>query len=201
MAVAAQAAVARYRAPVATSVGRRSQSRCNTGAVADDWIEIGWVKSRHESTRHADSARLLDVWLAERHLSRTLITDHEIRIDLVHLGPGNGCDVRVLVNRAAIERASASGPPADALIQHLADLESPWDEHAGRSYDPVALVRYALTWPTDYWPGLALRWLEEGLSAGELLDDLDRFAAQAQRAQSQRHRAQAIRRAAGRSTI
>lgn len=165
--------------------------------MADDWIEVGWVQSRRESERHAEAVRLLDLWLAERRLSRTSIDERDVRIDLVYLGPGNGCDVRVLVNRAAIESASKNASPTDPLIQHLADLESPWDAHVAREYDPVELVRHALAWPTDYWPGLALRWLEQGVPADDLLDDLNRFEAQSHRAQSQRHRARALRKAAG----
>ena len=92
---------------------------------------------------------------------------------------------------------TTDAPPADPMIHHLADLESSWDADAERGYDPVELVRHALLWPTDYWPGLALRWLEQGVPADGLVDELCRFEADAHRDQTQRHRARALRKAAG----
>ena len=91
---------------------------------------------------------------------------------------------------------TADAAPTDPMIHHLADLEAPWDAEAERGYDPVELVRHALLWPTDYWPGLALRWLEQGVPAHGLVDELRRFEAEAHRDQKQRHRARELRKAA-----
>ena len=167
-------------------------SGCEAGAVADDWIEIGWVQPQGESEHHAEASRLLDAWLAQHRVSRAALADEDIRTDLVYLGLGKGCDIRVLVRRAGVE-----GATADPIIEHLADLESPWDASGDHGYDPVALVRHALSWPTDYWPGLALRWLDQGLPAEELLDELRRFEGESHRPQSQRHHARSLRTAAG----
>ncbi|GAA3381945.1 hypothetical protein [Cryptosporangium minutisporangium] len=50
-----------------------------------------------------------------------------------------------------------------------------------------ALVRIALGWPTDYWPGLALRWLEEGFSSEEVIDELVVLTQAKERSQPLRH--------------
>jgi hypothetical protein len=39
----------------------------------------------------------------------------------------------------------------------------------------VELIRFALTFPTDYWPRLALTWLEQGVPATDLVDELSVF--------------------------
>lgn len=82
--------------------------------------------------------------------------------------------------------------PEHRLLPHLVDLESRFDVNAFRPYDPVELVRYALGAP-DYWADLALRWLEQGVPARQLVDELSALEGQAHRAQSLRHRARRLR--------
>jgi hypothetical protein len=86
-------------------------------------------------------------------------------------------------------------PPVD-LRPHLPDLENPFEPSAARSYDPVELVRLALAWPTDYWPGLALNWLDEGVPAVGLVEELGVFEQERCRPQAQRHQARRLRKAA-----
>jgi hypothetical protein len=86
-------------------------------------------------------------------------------------------------------------PPAD-LRPYLPDLEHPFEPSAGRPYDPVELVRFALAWPTDYWPGLALNWLDEGVPATDLVEELGVFEQERRRPQAQRHQARRLRKAA-----
>jgi len=82
------------------------------------------------------------------------------------------------------------------MTPYLPDLEDSFDAGAARQYDPQSLVRFALSLPTDYWPGLALRWLDEGVPTSGLTDDLAVFETQGHRPQAQRHAARRLRRAA-----
>ena len=81
------------------------------------------------------------------------------------------------------------------MLPHLVALEARFDFIAFRPYDPVELVRYALT-ASDYWADLALARLEEGVPARQLLDELSEFEANANRPQSLRHRARRLRKRA-----
>jgi hypothetical protein len=85
--------------------------------------------------------------------------------------------------------------PEHPMLPHLVDLESHFDVNAFRPYNPVELVRYALG-ASDYWAGLALGWLEDGVPAGQLVDELSTFEAQAYRPQPLRHRARRLRKRA-----
>lgn len=161
----------------------------------DEWIEVGWVTATPDSARIRAANQMLDLWLVDHELGRSLVAEDDVRYDLVYSGPGGGCDLRILVRRSAVEPARNETRPADPMLQYLADLEGPMTLAA--PYDPVELVRYALSWPTEYWPGLALRWLEHGLTVDELIDDLLRFEGETHRPQSQRHRARALRKASG----
>jgi hypothetical protein len=76
---------------------------------------------------------------------------------------------------AAVAAQAPSGQP-----------ELPWEE----------LVRFALTWPSDYWPGLALGWLEDGFGAGGVLDELAALKDASGRSQPLRHRALRVWKAA-----
>jgi hypothetical protein len=78
------------------------------------------------------------------------------------------------------------------MLPHLVALEARFDFIAFRPYDPVELVRYALG-ASDYWADLALWWLEEGVPAKQLLDELSALEADAERPQSLRHRARRLR--------
>lgn len=58
---------------------------------------------------------------------------------------------------------------------------------AKREYDPQDLVAFALSWPgSDYWPAVALGWLEQGVPYSALRYQLSAF-------EGDRHRSQALR--------
>jgi hypothetical protein len=87
--------------------------------------------------------------------------------------------------------------PQHPMLPYLVDLESPFDPGLDREYDPVDLVRYALACPgDDYWPDLALSWLEQGVPSTELCKELRAFEGESHRPQTQRHRARRLRKAA-----
>ena len=56
---------------------------------------------------------------------------------------------------------------------------APWDE----------LVVFALEWPTEYWPGLALGWLESGYPLSGVRHAVADTKADQRRSQPFRHRA------------
>jgi hypothetical protein len=99
-----------------------------------------------------------------------------------------------------------------ALMALLPLLERPFHKVAAavavqagaqRSAPPwAALVRCALVWPTEYWPGLALGWLEEGYPTDGLVEVLAGLKDAPGRSQPLRRRAlrlwKAVRRAAER---
>ena len=93
------------------------------------------------------------------------------------------------------EVPGSTASPAD-LTPHLPDLERSFDPEARRDYEPVALVRFALSWPTDHWPGLALDWLDQGVPSTELVEELGAFENERNRPQAQRHQARRLRKAA-----
>lgn len=78
------------------------------------------------------------------------------------------------------------------MAVHLVDLEAQFTPAAERSYDPAALVVYAFT-VSDYWAGLGLAWLEQGLSPGSVAAPLLALEANRSRSQSIRHRARRLR--------
>lgn len=78
----------------------------------------------------------------------------------------------------------------------MADLECAFDAKRPYGYDAVELVRYALSWPVDYWTDRALVWLEEGVPASHLTVELRAFEADRSRPQHQRHRARQRRKTA-----
>ncbi len=161
--------------------------------MAAEWIEVGWVSDVAESERFAKAHSMLDKWLVDRGVSRASIPDEDLRIDLVYLGPGKGCDLSVSIKESALQTRVQES----VMLAHLKDLETPLGDTAGRRYDPVDLVRYALSWPSDYWPGLALTWLEQGLPASRLVNDLQVFENGTHRPQAQRHRARRLWKMAG----
>lgn len=58
--------------------------------------------------------------------------------------------------------------------------DPPWED----------VLRLALTWrAAEYWPGLAVGWLEEGFPASSLLDELAALKDMPHRSQVLRHRA------------
>lgn len=73
------------------------------------------------------------------------------------------------------------------MLQFLVDLESAYNPEAERHYDPEDLVAFALSWPgSDYWPGRALGWLEQGVPYSALRDQISAL-------EGDRHRSQALR--------
>lgn len=81
--------------------------------------------------------------------------------------------------------------PQHAMLPYLVDLESPFDPETPREYAPAELVRFALTLG-NYWAGLALTWLQQGVSAAGLLDELRAFESETHRPQAQRHQARRL---------
>jgi hypothetical protein len=86
--------------------------------------------------------------------------------------------------------------PEHPMLPYLVDLECRYEPAAPRAYDPVELVKFALTWPTDYWPGLALNWLDDGVPTTDLVEELAVFEQERRRPQAQRHQARRLRKAA-----
>lgn len=79
------------------------------------------------------------------------------------------------------------------MLPFLVDLESEYILDAKRQYDPKDLVAFALSWPAgDYWPGLALGWLEQGVPHTALRDQLSALAGDRHRSQALRHRARRL---------
>lgn len=79
------------------------------------------------------------------------------------------------------------------MLPYLVDLETKYDRSISRPYDPVDLVRYALT-TTDYWARLAVAWLETTeIPADQLRDDLAAVEGRAYWPQELRHRAKRVR--------
>lgn len=108
-----------------------------------------------------------------------------------------------LADPAVLERWLAKnwGDPADVgwsadadhpMLPYLVDLEAKYDGSVSRPYDPVDLVRYALT-TTDYWASLAVAWLETAeIPVGQLRDDLEAVETHAYWPQELRHRAKRV---------
>ncbi len=83
---------------------------------------------------------------------------------------------------------------SDRMLPFLVDLESSYLPDVDRRYDPVDLVAYALAWPgSDYWPALALGWLEQGVARDSLGDRLLAFENDKNRSRALRLRARRLR--------
>lgn len=79
------------------------------------------------------------------------------------------------------------------MLPFLVDLESDYNPDATRQYDPADLVAFALSYPaSDYWPSLALGWLEQGVPSIGLRGQLSAFEGDRQRSQALRHRARRV---------
>lgn len=81
--------------------------------------------------------------------------------------------------------------PQHPMVPFLVDLEHRFDPGAPREYDPVELVRFALG-ATDYWAELAVGWLEQGVPAQALADELAALESERRRPQRLRHRAKRL---------
>ncbi|MGW4945018.1 hypothetical protein ACWEOZ_25895 [Actinoplanes sp. NPDC004185] len=66
-----------------------------------------------------------------------------------------------------------------AAVAAVVPSAPPWDE----------LLVFALGWPTEYWPALALGWLEDGYPSAGVRDALTALRDDAHRSQPLRHRA------------
>jgi len=99
----------------------------------------------------------------------------------------------VLDAPATLRQAGCVPSPEHPMLPYVLDLELHFDPKAHRAYDPVELVRYALT-ISDYWADLALKWLDQGVPTERLKQDLHSFEAQENRPQSLRHVARRLRR-------
>lgn len=84
------------------------------------------------------------------------------------------------------------GPSHDPMLPYLVDLESTYESTDKRPYDAVDLVRFALT-VSDYWAGLGLGWLEQGVPTSGLDHELLALELNDRRPQALRHRARRIR--------
>lgn len=79
------------------------------------------------------------------------------------------------------------------MLPFLVDLESAYIADTKREYDPEDLVAFALSWPgSDYWPALALDWLEQGAPRGALGAKLRIFGAEPRRSRELRLRARRL---------
>jgi hypothetical protein len=73
-------------------------------------------------------------------------------------------------------------------------LETPFLQFAGPG-DPSEIVMAGLTWPTEYWVGLALAWVEQGAPVNmPILNELVRLGGGASLSQNIQHRAFALAR-------
>jgi hypothetical protein len=72
--------------------------------------------------------------------------------------------VRLRVSMSGVPRCTIVVSPEHPMLPYLVDLDSRFEAAGPRDYDPVELVRYALS-ASDYWADLGIRWLEEGVPA------------------------------------
>lgn len=74
--------------------------------VVVEWTEVAWVepsKGQPGSVTKQDVSRALDSFLSERGMSRSQLSDDDIRIDLAYLGPAKGvCAYRVMIRTQAL---------------------------------------------------------------------------------------------------
>jgi hypothetical protein len=74
-------------------------------------------------------------------------------------------------------------------------LESPFADFAATDATAREIIMAGLAWPTEYWPGLAIGWLEQGAPLDEgIVEALDLVASKRAFAQNVRHRAFALAR-------
>lgn len=85
---------------------------------------------------------------------------------------------------------------AHPMFPHLGDLMASFDPKVERSYDPVELVRYALS-TSDYWVEHALRWLDQGVPVAALVPELKALESDRAHPRTLRHRAWRLRRSGG----
>jgi hypothetical protein len=72
----------------------------------------------------------------------------------------------------------------------LVHLESPFAEYTSGLVPAKAVVLAGLRWETDYWPSLAIDWLEQGCPVDdEVHDSMLAVAANLNFSQQTRHRA------------
>jgi hypothetical protein len=103
-----------------------------------------------------------------------------------------------------IEGGEVRGPAAGrGLMMLLPLLERPWEQvraevpdqlgggFPGRLWDE--LLGYALRWPTEYWPGLALAWVEDGYPLGRVRGAVAACEADQRRSRPLRQRAARLR--------
>jgi hypothetical protein len=93
-------------------------------------------------------------------------------------GPAGGADLMMLL------------PLLERPYQQLAELTEA--SCPGRLWDE--LLRFALDWPTEYWPGLAVTWVEDGYPLAPVRDALAVVEGDPRRSQPLRHRALRLRR-------
>ena len=68
-------------------------------------------------------------------------------------------------------------------------LESPYQSYTG-AVDAREVVLAGLSWPTEYWAGLAIGWLEQGAPANQqITQELERLGSTTTLSQSLKHRA------------
>lgn len=96
---------------------------------------------------------------------------------------------RELADEVAADDGTES--PEHPMLPYLVDLELVYDPSAHRDYDAVELVRYALT-GSDYWADLAMGWLEQGIAADPVVQELRALEARRHRPQRLRHRARRL---------
>jgi hypothetical protein len=68
-----------------------------------EWTEVAWLEPEGQDNRMADAPAVLDGWLRERGLTRADISDDDVRLDLMYLGPTRGvCGTRICVRTSVI---------------------------------------------------------------------------------------------------
>lgn len=78
------------------------------------------------------------------------------------------------------------------FIRFLPALELPYSSYSG-SMPATELLLGALNWPTDYWPSLAVGWLEQGAPIDSAIATrLEAIGRGRQYAQRTRHRSFAL---------
>jgi hypothetical protein len=94
-------------------------------------------------------------------------------------------------------RYPSSGRKPQAVDSHklVVHLEAPYGAYKQVLAPVREVVVAGLSWPTEYWVGLAIAWLEQGVPIDqEVFVLLDRVAQTRHFAQSVRHRAFALAR-------
>lgn len=77
-----------------------------------------------------------------------------------------------------------------ALVIHL---ESPYTEYKATGASAREVVLAGLRWSNDYWTGLAIGWIDQGVPVdGEIAHELSRLASMQSLSQGVRHRAFAL---------